>query len=224
MRRIHTLVRYLGICDGNMQEGSFRCDANVSVRRSGTSELGTRTEIKNLNSFRFVERAINFEIGRQIDLLESGGSIVQETRLYDSVTDSTRTMRDKEEANDYRYFPDPDLLPVAIERSFIDAQLAAMPELPDAKHKRFIEQFSLREEDSTVLTESPDLANYFEQAVNAAGAEPAGSRSKLVANWTLGNLLGALNKAELDIEHAPVAPSSLGRLVIASTTAQFRAT
>ena len=162
MRKMHTLVRYLGISDGNMQEGSFRCDANVSVRRRGAEQFGTRTELKNLNSFRFIEKAINFEVERQIDLLEDGGTVVQETRLYDADRDETRSMRSKEEANDYRYFPDPDLLPVEIDDAFIDAARARLPELPDAKQARFVNDFGIREADAEILTLSRASGDFFE--------------------------------------------------------------
>ncbi len=161
MKKLHQMVVYLGICDGNMQEGSFRCDANVSVRRKGDPKFGTRAEIKNLNSFRFVERAIEFEIERQIDLIESGGKVVQETRLYDPDKGETRSMRGKEEANDYRYFPDPDLLPLLLDDSFLDAVRAALPELPDAKRQRFIDQYGLSAYDAGVLTASRALADYY---------------------------------------------------------------
>lgn len=163
-RKIHQIVRYIGICDGNMQEGSFRADANVSVRRSG-GELGTRAELKNLNSFRFLERAINFEVERQIDILESGGKVVQETRLYDPERDETRSMRSKEEANDYRYFPDPDLLPVELDDAFIAAAIEGMPELPDVRRVRFSEEYALGNSDAAQLTASRELADYYEATV-----------------------------------------------------------
>src|SRR5881227_1363728 len=187
MKKVHTLVRYLEICDGNMQEGSFRCDANVSVRRSGTSKLGTRAEIKNLNSFRFVERAINYEVSRQIDILESGGEIVQETRLYDPDRGETRSMRSKEEANDYRYFPDPDLLPVVLDEAFIEQVRATLPELPDQKAARFASQYGLSAYDAGVLTGSRELAAYYEDVVRELPQEP-----KLAANWVMGELAAAL--------------------------------
>ncbi len=195
MRKIHTIVRYLGISDGNMQEGSFRCDANVSIRPRGEDAFGTRTEIKNLNSFRFVERAINFEIDRQIDVLEDGGEVVQETRLYDSARDETRSMRSKEEANDYRYFPDPDLLPVEISAEFVDRVRGTLPELPDAKRHRFIDEYGIRQDDAAILVVSKATADYFELAAAAADA-PA----QVVANWVIGDLSGALNKEGLEIE------------------------
>jgi aspartyl-tRNA(Asn)/glutamyl-tRNA(Gln) amidotransferase subunit B len=198
MTAIHQLVRYLGICDGNMQEGSFRCDANVSVRPVGRHKFGTRAEIKNLNSFRFVERAILFEVGRQIDILESGGSVVQETRLYDPDRDETRPMRSKEEANDYRYFPDPDLLPLEIEHDQVEAVRAELPELPWQKRDRFMEEYGLSDYDAGVLSASHAVADYFESV--AAGL----ADKKLAANWVMGELAGALNKAGRDISDSPI--------------------
>ena len=208
MRKIHTIVRYLGISDGNMQEGSFRCDANVSVRPRGEDAFGTRTEIKNLNSFRFVERAINFEVQRQIDVLEDGGAVVQETRLYDSARDETRPMRSKEEANDYRYFPDPDLLPVEISKEFIDGVRGTLPELPDEKRQRFVAEYGIRQDDAAILTVSRALADYFEEAAAAAEA-PA----QAVANWVIGDLSGALNREGLEIESSRIAAKDLAGLV-----------
>jgi aspartyl-tRNA(Asn)/glutamyl-tRNA(Gln) amidotransferase subunit B len=208
MRKIHTIVRYLGISDGNMQEGSFRCDANVSVRPVGQEEFGTRTEIKNLNSFRFVERAINFEIERQIDLLEDGGEVVQETRLYDAAKDETRSMRSKEEANDYRYFPDPDLLPVEISTDYIDNVRRQLPELPDEKQQRFIDDYELKKDDAAQLTVSRPVADYFEAAAAATDAQ-----AQLVANWVLGDLAGALNKDGLDIGDSRISATELAGLV-----------
>ncbi len=207
-RKIHSLVRYLEICDGNMQEGSFRCDANVSVRRRGETELGTRTELKNINSFRFLERAINYEIERQIELLEDGGSVLQETRLYDAERDETRSMRSKEEANDYRYFPDPDLLPVAITDADIERIRAALPELPDQKKQRYRDQLELSEYNAELLTANRDTAAYFEAALEAAPAQ-AGP----LANWVLGDLAGALNKNGIEITEAPIAPARLAGLI-----------
>ena len=208
MRKMHTIVRYLGISDGNMQEGSFRCDANVSVRPAGQQEFGTRTEIKNLNSFRFVERAINFEIERQIDVLEDGGEIVQETRLYDSARDETRPMRSKEEANDYRYFPDPDLLPVEIDAGYVEQLRRQLPELPDEKQRRFVDAYQLKKDDAAQLTVSRPLADFFEDAVAATDA-PA----QLVANWVLGELTGALNRDGLDIVDSRTSAAELAGLV-----------
>ena len=208
MRKIHTIVRYLGISDGNMQEGSFRCDANVSIRPRGDDAFGTRTEIKNLNSFRFVERAINFEIERQIDVLEDGGEVVQETRLYDSARDETRSMRSKEEANDYRYFPDPDLLPVEISATFIDKVRETLPELPDDKRHRFIDEYGIRPDDAAILVVSKATADYFEQAAAAADAPAQG-----VANWVIGDLSGALNKEGLEIEASRIPADDLAGLI-----------
>ncbi|KXX64595.1 Asp-tRNA(Asn)/Glu-tRNA(Gln) amidotransferase subunit GatB [Marichromatium gracile] len=206
-RKIHQLVRYIGISDGNMQEGSFRVDANVSVRPLGSDTFGTRTEIKNVNSFRFLERAIAFEVERQIDLLEDGGQVIQETRLYDAANDETRSMRTKEEANDYRYFPDPDLLPVEIDAAFIERIAADLPELPDAKRARFRDDFGLSEYDANLLSGSRALADYFEAVARASG-EP-----KLAANWVSGELMAALNKAGLEIEASPVSAEGLAGLI-----------
>jgi len=208
MKKIHSLVRYLEICDGNMQEGSFRCDANVSVRPVGQEKFGTRAELKNLNSFRFVERAINIEVERQIELIESGGTVKQETRLYDSDKDETRSMRSKEEANDYRYFPDPDLLPLEITADFIEQVRTTLPELPDAKKQRFISEHNLSSYDAAVLTASREMANYYEAVVKASGSEP-----KLCANWVMGELSGALNKSNLDITASPVSSAALAGLL-----------
>jgi aspartyl-tRNA(Asn)/glutamyl-tRNA(Gln) amidotransferase subunit B len=209
MKRIHTLVRYLEICDGNMQEGSFRCDANVSVRPRGQEKFGTRAEIKNLNSFRFVEKAIQYEVARQVELIESGGKVVQETRLYDSDKDETRSMRSKEEANDYRYFPDPDLLPVEIDEAFIETVRATLPELPDQKAARFARDFGLSAYDAGVLCASRELGAYFEALVAAQGA----SHAKLAANWVMGELSSALNRDGVDIEHSRVDPRQLTGLL-----------
>ena len=208
-RKIHSLVRYLDICDGNMQEGSFRCDANVSVRRKGDEKLGTRAELKNINSFRFLERAINYEIERQIDLIEDGGTVVQETRLYDSERDETRSMRSKEEANDYRYFPDPDLLPVAISDEDIARIRAALPELPEQKKQRYIDELGLTEYNAEVLTANRDTALFFEAAI----ADGGNAMAAQLANWILGDLAGALNKAGLDIVDSPISPAMLAQLV-----------
>ena len=208
MKKLHQMVVYLGICDGNMQEGSFRCDANVSVRRKGDPKFGTRAEIKNLNSFRFVERAIEFEIERQIDLIESGGKVVQETRLYDPDKGETRSMRGKEEANDYRYFPDPDLLPLVIDEDFIAAARADLPELPDAKKRRFMSQYGLSAYDAGVLTASRALGAYYEETVAALGGEP-----KLCANWVMGDLSAFLNKENRDVADSPVGAAQLAGLL-----------
>jgi aspartyl-tRNA(Asn)/glutamyl-tRNA(Gln) amidotransferase subunit B len=207
-RKIHSLVRYLEICDGNMQEGSFRCDANVSVRHKGDEKLGTRAELKNINSFRFLERAINFEIERQIDLIEDGGKVVQETRLYDSERDETRSMRSKEEANDYRYFPDPDLLPVAITDADIASIRASLPELPEQKKQRYIDELGLSDYNAELLTASRETAAYFETALAAAPGQNA-----QLANWILGDLAGALNKTGLDITDSPITPLMLAQLI-----------
>ena len=208
MRKIHALVRYLEICDGNMQEGSFRCDANVSVRRSGDAKLGTRTELKNLNSFRFVEKAIEVEAQRQIETLEGGGRIVQETRLYDPDRDETRPMRSKEEANDYRYFPDPDLLPVTIDDAFVAGIESTLPELPDEKRARFIEQYGLPAYDAGVLTAQRALAEYFELVAAKTRAAP-----KIAANWVMGELTAALNRDGLEIGASRVTAPALAALL-----------
>ncbi len=209
MKKVHTLVRYLEICDGNMQEGSFRCDANVSVRPAGASSFGTRAEIKNLNSFRFVERAINHEVARQIELLESGGKVVQETRLYDPDKGETRSMRSKEEANDYRYFPDPDLLPLALSAEFIEEVRRTLPELPDAKAARLQGQYGLSAYDAGVLSASRELAAYYEEVVRAVPREP-----KLAANWVMGELAAALNKESLEITSGRLPAERLGGLLL----------
>ena len=208
MKKVHTLVRYLGICDGNMQEGSFRCDANVSVRPLGQAAFGTRAEIKNLNSFRFVERAINHEVARQIGVLESGGSIVQETRLYDPDRNETRAMRSKEEANDYRYFPDPDLLPLVIVDALIEQARSTLPELPDEKAARYSRDFELSAYDAGVLTASRELAAYFEMVVEKLGGHP-----KLAANWVMGELSGALNRDNLEVDASRVPAPALAGLL-----------
>lgn len=207
MKSIHTLVRYLGICDGNMQEGSFRCDANVSLRPRGSARLGTRTETKNLNSFRYLERAIEYEIGRQQEVLEAGGEIVQETRLYDSDRNETRSMRSKEEANDYRYFPDPDLLPLVLTEGYIEQRRLELPELPRARFLRFQTDYSLSEYDASVLTGDRRMADYYER-VTALVGEP-----KLVANWVMGEVSASLNKDGLDITGSKVSEKSLAALL-----------
>jgi aspartyl-tRNA(Asn)/glutamyl-tRNA(Gln) amidotransferase subunit B len=234
MKKIHTLVRYLEICDGNMQEGSFRCDANVSVRPRGQEKFGTRAEIKNLNSFRFVEKAIQHEVARQVELIESGGKVVQETRLYDSDKDETRSMRSKEEANDYRYFPDPDLLPVEIDEGFIAAVRATLPELPDEKAARLARDLGLSVYDAGVLSASRELGAYFEAVLGDLGATHAshggpgmttqglreagtaqrnGAHAKLAANWVMGELSSALNRDSVDITASRVSPAALGGLL-----------
>ena len=206
-KRIFQIVTYIGICDGNMQEGSFRMDANVSIRPKGQAEFGTRAELKNINSFRFLEKAINYEVQRQIEVIEDGGRVVQETRLYDANKDETRSMRSKEEANDYRYFPDPDLLPLEIDQAFIAEVVADMPELPDARRARFESEYGLSAYDADVLTSSRVQADYFEVAARTGGD------AKLAANWVMGDLAAALNKAGLDIGHCPVGAEALGQLV-----------
>ena len=206
-RQIHSLVQYIDICDGNMQEGSFRCDANVSLRLKGDETLGTRTEIKNVNSFRFLERAIDFEVERQMDILESGGTVVQETRLYDADKDETRSMRSKEEANDYRYFPDPDLLPVEIDQSFIDSIRASMPELPAAKKTRYMSELGLGADEAATLISDKAAADYYE-ATLAAGAD-----SVLSANWIIGELFSRLNKSSLAVTESPVSAAEFAQLI-----------
>ncbi len=207
-RALHGLVMWIGICDGNMQEGSFRCDANVSVKRAGEKKLGTRCEIKNLNSFRFMERAIEFEARRQIELLEGGGKVEQETRLYDAERDETRSMRTKEDAHDYRYFPDPDLLPLLLGEEQIKKIASEMPELPDATRERFARQYALPAYDAGVLTASRAAAGYFEALVKAAGVD-----AKLCANWQTGALNAALNEADLPVSESKVSPASLAGLL-----------
>jgi aspartyl-tRNA(Asn)/glutamyl-tRNA(Gln) amidotransferase subunit B len=208
LKKIHTLVRYLEICDGNMQEGSFRCDANVSVRPVGQKEFGTRAEIKNVNSFRFVERAINYEVDRQIELIEGGGKVKQETRLYDPDKGETRSMRSKEEANDYRYFPDPDLLPLVIDDATIEAVRVTMPELPDEKAARFVSEHGLSDYDAGVLTASREMASFYETVVQKLGGQP-----KLAANWVMGDLSGALNKENLEVTQSRVSAEALAGLL-----------
>ena len=207
MKKIHTLVQYIGICDGNMQEGSFRCDANVSVRPKGQEEFGTRAELKNINSFRFVERAINIEIERQIDLIEDGGEVVQETRLYDSVKNETRSMRSKEEANDYRYFPDPDLLPVIITEEYRQQVKAELPELPEQKQQRFMDELGLSAYDAGVITASLALSSYFETVAEKTGD------AKLSANWITGELSARLNREEIEIDKAAVDAEAFAALL-----------
>ena len=208
MRKIHQLVRYLGVSDGNMQEGSFRCDANVSIRPTGDETLGTRTELKNLNSFRFVEKAINIEVERQIDILEEGGKVIQETRLYDSDLDETRPMRSKEEANDYRYFPDPDLLPVELDDAFIQSVRDELPELPDAKRARFVSEYGLKDSDVITLTASREMADYYEVLANALAGD-----HKLAANWVIGEMSGVLNRESIGIEDSKVPADALAGLL-----------
>ncbi|KCV12688.1 putative aspartyl/glutamyl-tRNA(Asn/Gln) amidotransferase, B subunit [Bordetella holmesii CDC-H785-BH] len=208
-RALHSLVVWLGICDGNMQEGSFRCDANVSVRPRGQAEFGTRAEIKNVNSFRFLDRAIQYEARRQIELIEDGGTVVQETRLYDADRDETHSMRSKEDAHDYRYFPDPDLPTLVISPDWVDAVRANMPELPSAMRARFVADYGLSDYDAAQLTVSRAMAAYFEEAARAL---PAG-QAKLAANWVMGEVAATLNRDEKELAHAPVQAAQLAALI-----------
>jgi len=212
MKKIHSLVRYLEISDGNMQEGSFRCDANVSVRPKGQKEFGTRAELKNINSFKFVEKAINLEVERQIDVIESGGKVVQETRLYDADKHETRSMRSKEEAMDYRYFPDPDLLPVEVSEKDIDEIAKTLPELPAVKQARFEKELGMSRYDASILTADKDLADYFEKATETSGPKESG-RAKLAANWVIGDLSGRLNKEDKTISTSPITAEMLGGMI-----------
>jgi len=214
-RALHALVTWIGICDGNMQEGSFRCDANVSVRRAPDQPLGTRCEIKNLNSFRFMERAIEFEAQRQIELLEAGGSVVQETRLYDPERDETRPMRTKEDAQDYRYFPDPDLLPLVLSDEEIERVRVALPELPEARRERFISEYSLSDYQAAALTADKDTADYFEAAVGGIGRKEGSvaEAAKAVANWVTVDLAAKLNADNVEISLSPVSPERLAKLL-----------
>jgi aspartyl-tRNA(Asn)/glutamyl-tRNA(Gln) amidotransferase subunit B len=207
LKKLHSLIVYLGISDGNMSQGSMRCDANVSVRKVGDPNFGTRTEIKNINSFRFVEKAIQVEAARQIDILEDGGRIIQETRLYDSVKNETRSMRSKEVANDYRYFPEPDLLPVVITEEFVAEIRNSLPELPDAKALRFQQEYGLSEYDATVLAADRDTAQFFETVAKGSGD------AKLAANWVMVDLQAVLNKQELAIAQSPVSAEQLSGLI-----------
>ncbi len=209
MKKIHSLVQYLDICDGNMQEGSFRCDANVSVRPKGQETLGTRAEIKNINSFRFVEKAINHEIERQINVIEDGGTVAQETRLYDADKDETRSMRSKEEANDYRYFPDPDLLPIVLDEATIESIKQSLPELPSEKKQRFITEFDLKPYDANILTAQKELSAFFEATVKVTAGH-----AKICANWVQGSITGALNKHHVTLATCPVTPELLGGLIL----------
>lgn len=206
-RQMHNLVKYLGICDGNLAEGSMRCDANVSVRPQGQEEFGERTEIKNINSFRFVERAIELEIERQIDVLETGGSIERETRLFDADADATRSMRSKELSEDYRYFPDPDLLPLQISEDFVQRLRDNLPELPEARRQRYQTKLGLSAYDAASLSNDIDKANYFEATLQICG------NAKISANWLNGELSAHLNQAELNIDASPVSPEQLGYLI-----------
>ncbi len=206
-KKIHSLVQYIDICDGNMQEGSFRCDANVSIRPLGQKEFGTRTELKNINSFKFLEKAINLEVERQQDLLEDGGRVIQETRLYDADKNETRSMRSKEEANDYKYFPDPDLLPVEVTDDLLEQIKKELPELPHQKKARYVQSLGLSDYDADVITSSKAIADYYERMI------ANNSNAKLCANWVMGELSGALNKDQLDISQSPISPEELSLLV-----------
>ncbi len=208
MKKIHAIVRCLDVCDGNMQEGSFRCDANVSLRPVGESELGTRTEVKNLNSFRFVGKALEYEITRQAEVLEGGGRVVQETRLFDPQSNETRPMRGKEEANDYRYFPDPDLAPLVIDEAFVAQVRSSLPELPDARHRRFVSEHGLSEDAAARLSLDRGVADYFEACNQRTSAS-----AKAVANWVTGALAAALNKDNVAIEDSPVTAEMLAGLL-----------
>ncbi len=208
LRKLHALVRYIEISDGNMQEGSFRCDANISVRPIGQKEFGTRAEIKNINSFRFVERAIEFEIERQIDLIEAGGQVVQETRLYDPDRDETRSMRSKEEAHDYRYFPDPDLPPLVVDNDVIEAIRTALPELPEVRRARYISELDLAEQDATSIVSDRQTADYFDACLEHTSAKPS-----VVYNWINGELGSLINKADITISQAPVSAEALALLL-----------
>lgn len=207
LKTLHSLVKYLDICDGNMQEGSFRCDANVSVKPKGSLTLGTRVEIKNLNSFKFIEKAINYEIERQITALNNNEKIHQETRLYDVVNDATKVMRSKEDCNDYRYFPDPDLLPLCLDEEFIKEITKTLPELAPAKAQRFKQQYDLSEYESHLLTSNRELADFYEETVKM------NNQFKLTSNWILGDLMAALNKHDLEIQHSPITPIILSKLI-----------
>jgi len=207
LRQLRSIVRYLGICDGNLEEGSFRCDANVSIRPKGSAKLGTRTELKNLNSFKHVEKALLYEISRQREVLLDGGRIVQETRLWDTDKNKTTSMRGKEEAHDYRYFPDPDLLPLVIDEDWIESIKKSLPELPDQKKKRFMDQFGLPSYDAELLTSDRELADYFEDCVRIF------PQPKPVSNWVMGSLLGMLNARGKGIDASPVSPQDLARLL-----------
>ncbi len=206
-KKIHALVQYIGICDGNMQEGSFRCDANVSIRKKGAKELGTRAELKNINSFKFLEKAINLEVQRQKDVLEDGEEVVQETRLYDDMKNETRSMRSKEEANDYRYFPDPDLLPVDIDDALLSQIRTTLPELPTEKKSRYISEFGLNSYDAENLTSQKAFADFFESMLYEK------AEAKLSANWIMGELSAALNKNQMNIKDSPISAKELSGLV-----------
>jgi aspartyl-tRNA(Asn)/glutamyl-tRNA(Gln) amidotransferase subunit B len=207
MKKLRAILRYLGVCDGNMEQGSLRCDANVSIRPAGQKEYGTRAEVKNINSFRFVEKALEYEIKRQIQVVEGGGKVVQETRLWDSTKGITESMRSKEEAHDYRYFPEPDLVPIAVDGKWLDEIRASLPELPDAKRKRFAVDFGLPEYDADLLTSERPVAEWFEEAV-AAGAQP-----KAASNWIMGELMRLLNEENKPVEECRVKPGQLASMI-----------
>ena len=207
MRKLRSIVRYLGVCDGNLEQGSLRCDANVSVRPVGQKEFGTRAEVKNINSFRYVEKAIEYEIKRQIKLIEDGGKVVQETRLWDANKGITESMRSKEEAHDYRYFPDPDLVPITVEQSWIDEIRASLPELPDAKSRRFVSDLGLPEYDADLLSSERETAEWFEEVVKAGG------QPKAVSNWMMGDLMKLLNEENRSIDDCPIKPSQLADML-----------
>ncbi|MBI5632156.1 MAG: Asp-tRNA(Asn)/Glu-tRNA(Gln) amidotransferase subunit GatB [Nitrospirae bacterium] len=207
MKKLRSIVRYLGVCDGNLEQGSFRCDANVSIRPVGQEEFGTRAEVKNINSFRYVEKAIEYEIKRQIKVVEGGGKVIQETRLWDAGRGITESMRSKEEAHDYRYFPEPDLVPIMVEQSWVDEIRASLPELPDAKKQRFVSDFGLTDCDAELLTSERTTAAWFERAVKANG------QPKAVANWVMGDLMKLLNEENRSIEDCPIRPQQLAAML-----------
>lgn len=216
LKSLHSLVRFIGICDGNLQEGNFRCDANVSVRPIGCTELGTRTEIKNINSFRFVEKALTYEIARQIEVLHSGGKIIQETRGYDSAKNVTTSLRSKEEAQDYRYFPEPDLLPLSVSEAWIEELRRKLPELPEEKKKRWMSQYGLTSHDAGMLTSSPEWGSFFEETVNLLSQKKIPDEQgapKSVANWLTGEVWRLCREAEIEISRAPLSPEQLSELV-----------
>ena len=206
VKKLRSIMRYLGTCDGNMQEGSLRADVNVSVRRKGTKEFGTRCEIKNVNSIKFMQMAIEYEANRQVDLIEDGQSIDQETRLFDTKKNETRSMRSKEEAHDYRYFPDPDLLPLEVSDDFIEKLKLEIPELPDEKKKRFIEKFKLSPYEATILVSDNETSNYFENVIKKSDV-------KLATNWIIGELFAALNEKNLEITESPISAGNLSKLI-----------
>jgi len=208
MKKLRAILRYLGVCDGNMEQGSLRCDANVSVRPGGQKEYGTRAEIKNINSFKFVEKAIEYEIKRQIKIMENSGKVIQETRLWDANRGLTESMRSKEEAHDYRYFPEPDLVPITVKQSRIDEIRASLPELPDARRKRFVSDFGLPEHDADLLTSEKTVAEWFEESVKAGG------QPKAVSNWIMGELMRMLNENNISIENCPLKPEQLAGMLL----------